>query len=1127
MERVRIMGQVKSSVDEIFFAALEKTEPGERSVYLDAVCADDVELRQRVDRLLNAQPKVASFLECPAPGVRTASNAEHFIVEQPGEPIGPYKLLQQIGEGGMGVVFMAEQTEPVRRKVALKIIKPGMDTKEVIARFEAERQALALMDHPNIARVFDAGTTGGRSRDEGLGTRAGGESSLALDSRPSTLDHPSRPYFVMELVHGVPITDYCNLQKLTPRERLKMFIDVCRAVQHAHQKGIIHRDLKSSNVMVTMHDDKPVPKVIDFGVSKAISHQLTEKTLFTAYGQMVGTPTYMSPEQAQLSGLDVDTRSDIYSLGVLLYELTTGTTPFDEATLKRAGFDEMRRMIREEEPLRPSARVDTLQADLLSTVADQRKIDPHKLSQSLRGEVDWIVMRCLEKDRNRRYESANALAADIERYLNDEPVQACPPSAVYRLRKFARRNKAALATAALLAGVLLLAMIGLGIGTVLVWRANNEARRLTYFQRVALAEREWAANNFKRADELLALCPTDFRSWEWNYVRRLRGKQVPPLRHNNALWGCAISPDGRQIVSVDFAGQVHCWNVGTGETVRPAVHGHESIGQDVAFSPDGERFATSGWDDVKVWDARSGEQLQAWTAPHKGTIQGLAFRANGNLLACVGTIVRGKDEICIWDPITGKLVFALPQVEHVVLGMARSPDDQLLALACHDSVVRLVDADTGKTRRTLRGDRRFWCVAFSRDGRLVAAGSGSEGEQDSGTVRIWEVESGRERPTITGHGAQCVAFSPDGQRLATGGADQAVKIWDVTTGQEVLTLRGHTDWVQGIAYTPDGLHVVSASGDRTIRIWDGTPWHQGERFGDDVLTLRGHQDSVNVVAFHPRKARLATASTDGTIKFWSTKTWQEIRTVHPDFDEVWRLVFSPSGDRLAVSGYQTRPVVILDADTGDQLQRLGDPYGGEALAFDATGRRLAAGNEDGLVTIFDVATGAVERRFQAPGKYLSSVGFSPDDRLILAAGTRGLVTVWETATGREIDASPLRHQGVIYSAVFSSDGRFLASGGWDRTVHIWDTSSWKPVQTVIDSAAAQSVAFSPDGQYLAWGATDCAVKLWQRSSGELHTLRGHLGYVRSVAFSPDGKWLASASEDGTAKIWKVPRDETN
>jgi WD40 repeat protein len=572
---------------------------------------------------------------------------------------------------------------------------------------------------------------------------------------------------------------------------------------------------------------------------------------------------------------------------------------------------------------------------------------------------------------------------------------------------------------------------------------------------------------------------------------------------------------------------VHCWNIGTGETVRPAVHGHESIGQDVAFSPDGERFATSGWDDVKVWDARSGAQLQAWTAPHKGTIQGLAFRANGSLLACVGTVVRGKDEIRIWDPITGKLLFALPQVEHVVMSIAISPNDKLLALACHDSVVRLVDADTGRARRTLRGDRTIWCVAFSRDGRLVAAGSGSEGEQDSGTVRIWEVESGRERPTITGHGAQSLAFSPDGQRLATGGVDQAVKIWDIATGQEVLTLRGHTDWVQGIAYTPDGLHVVSASGDRTIRIWDGTPWHQGERFGDDVLTLRGHQDSVNVVAFHPRKARLATASTDGTIKFWSTKTWRELRTVHPDFDEVWRLAFSPLGDRLAVSGYQTRPVVILDADTGDQLQRLGDPYGGEALAFDAAGRRLAAGNEDGLVTIFDVATGAVERRFQAPGKFVHSVGFSPDGRLVFAAGTRGSITIWEAATGREIDASPLMHQGVIYCAVFSPDGQFLASGGWDRTVRIWDTSSWKQVQVFLDATAAtQSVAFSPDGQYLAWGTTDSAVKLWQRSSGELHTLRGHLGYLRSVAFSPDGKRLASASEDGTAKIWKVPSDTT-
>jgi tetratricopeptide (TPR) repeat protein len=385
------------------------------------------------------------------------------VADGPGESIGPYKLLELIGEGGFGVIYMAEQSQPIRRKVALKIIKPGMDTRQVIARFEAERQALAMMDHPNIAKVLDAGTT-----------------------------NTGRPYFVMELVHGVPITDYCNRQKLTTVDRLKLFIDVCRAVQHAHQKGVIHRDLKPSNVMVTMHDDKAITKVIDFGVSKAISQQLTEKTLFTGYGQMVGTPTYMSPEQAQLNGLDVDTRSDLYSLGVLLYELITGTTPFDEAALKRVDFDEMRRMIREVEPPRPSERVSTLQNDLLSTVADQRQVDPRQLSHSLRGELDWIVMKCLEKDRNRRYETASTLANDVLHYLNDEPVTAGPPSRLYRAGKFIRRNKAGvITTAAILAG-LVAGICGTTIGLV-----SQSRQRVT-------AERERAQAQFNLASALHA-----------------------------------------------------------------------------------------------------------------------------------------------------------------------------------------------------------------------------------------------------------------------------------------------------------------------------------------------------------------------------------------------------------------------------------------------------------------------------------------------------------------------------------------------------------------------------------------------------------------------------------------------
>jgi serine/threonine protein kinase len=381
-----------------------------------------------VERLLQVQPKVEGFLERPFSGPGQVPPVDGPPPEGPGTLIGPYKLLEQIGEGGMGLVFMAEQTYPVRRKVALKVLKPGMDTRQIVTRFEAERQALALMDHPNIARIHDAGTT------------------------PS-----GRPYFVMELVRGVPITEFCDQRCLTTRQRLDLFVLVCQAVQHAHQKGIIHRDLKPSNVLVTLHDTVSVPKVIDFGIAKATTQPLTERTLFTHFAQMVGTPLYMSPEQAEMNGLDVDTRSDVYALGVPLYELLTGTTPFESETLKRVGLDEMRRIIREEESPTPSQRLNTLSAEACTTVSERRGVDGRRLGQALRGELDWVVMKALEKDRNRRYESASAFAAAVLRYLNDEAVAACPPSAVYRLRKYVRRQRRALLTAGVVALVLVAA----------------------------------------------------------------------------------------------------------------------------------------------------------------------------------------------------------------------------------------------------------------------------------------------------------------------------------------------------------------------------------------------------------------------------------------------------------------------------------------------------------------------------------------------------------------------------------------------------------------------------------------------------------------------------------------------
>ncbi len=381
-----------------------------RDDFLQHVCSEDHEVLNRVRRLLRAHDESPSFLESPPRGI--AATIDHPPLELPGTQIGPYKLLEQIGEGGMGIVYVASQKEPLRRKVALKVIKPGMDTREVVARFEAERQALALMDHPNIAKVFDAGAT-----DAG------------------------RPYFVMELVQGTPITEYCDRQQLSTRERLALFVTLCHGVQHAHQKGVIHRDLKPSNLLVEVHDVRPVPKIIDFGIAKAVGQQLSEQSLHTALDQMVGTPIYMSPEQAGQSAVDVDTRSDIYSLGVVLYELLTGSTPFEKDTLRTAGVDELRRIIREVEPPRPSARVSTLQAADLSTISERRHIEPRKLSQQLRGDLDWIVMKALDKDRDRRYASASALATDVQRYLDDEPVQARPPSLPHHAAKWVRRHR--------------------------------------------------------------------------------------------------------------------------------------------------------------------------------------------------------------------------------------------------------------------------------------------------------------------------------------------------------------------------------------------------------------------------------------------------------------------------------------------------------------------------------------------------------------------------------------------------------------------------------------------------------------------------------------------------------------
>jgi len=518
-------------------------EPNERAAFLTSACGNDATLRRRVEALLAAHEQARGFLPEGTAGGVFSLLGETPLTESTGTVIGHYKLLEKLGEGGFGVVWAAEQSEPIRRRVALKIIKLGMDTKQVIARFEAERQALALMDHPNIAKVLDAGSTerpvaagvspaiepgvppggiGSPGSDalEGSRTGPGGKMppSTAGGTPAATLP-AGRPYFVMELVRGIPITRYCDEERLSTRDRLDLFIRICHAIQHAHQKGIIHRDIKPSNIMVTLHDGAPVPKVIDFGIAKATQAELTEKTIYTQFQQFIGTPAYMSPEQAEMSGLDIDTRSDIYSLGVLLYELLTGKTPFDGKALLQAGLDEMRRIIREQEPPRPSTKLSQTRAAAEASGSAKSEIGNRK--SEIDKDLDWIVMKCLEKDRNRRYDTPNTLALDLERYMHDEPVLARPPSTGYRLRKFARKHRGPVTAAA---GFVLLLTAATAVSALLAVQAHRAQAR------TEKAEAE-AKQNERKSQESKAKAQAMLRALEKNVL----DKMDLPERSTNPL----------------------------------------------------------------------------------------------------------------------------------------------------------------------------------------------------------------------------------------------------------------------------------------------------------------------------------------------------------------------------------------------------------------------------------------------------------------------------------------------------------------------------------------------------------------------------------------------------------------
>jgi len=1076
--------------------------PTEREAFIADACGDDASLLANVRALLAAHEAARSRImeEVPASSeVSREVDAELARIkpEEDGEMIGPYKLRERIGEGGFGAVWVAEQEQPVRRRVALKIIKLGMDTNEVIARFEQERQALAMMDHPNIAKVFDAGAT-----------------------------QYGRPFFVMELVRGVTLTDYCDAQQLSTRDRLELFIPVCQAVQHAHQKGIIHRDLKPSNILVTINEGKPIPKVIDFGVAKATHGRLTNHTVYTQFQQMIGTPLYMSPEQAEMTSLDIDTRSDIYSLGVLLYELLTGQTPIDTTLLQRAGVDEIRRIIREVEPPRPSLRMKTLEGAELSSAARRRQMEPTKLPAVLRGDLDWIVMKCLEKDRSRRYDTATGLAMDLQRHLNDEPVVARPPSAAYLFGRLVRRNKLAFVAGAAIAISLVIGIAASVWQAVRATRAEQEQRTLRAAAETArageatqrhtaevaqanetklrkLAQVQAYAADMKAAQVALQqgsrqqavtllnrywpkAGEVDLRGVEWRYLwQAARGDEIYTWSHPAMVCGARFSPDGSQVATACFDGMLRIWQTASGKLVTQFDRGvsDERLRWSFCYAPDGSALASSSRDGIVLLDNATLRVKRTLEVP-EGEMAGLdnvsvVYSPDGKWLAAGLNL-----SVVVWNTATWES-FTFPTR---IPGNGRinfSPDSKSLVVCPPGGDITLLDLATKSTAATFSEP---WIDA--------------QPSTNAGVNKSWFL----------------TAFSPRGDRLVSAGGLGYLVLWDVQSQKAVWVKQAHRSQIFGLTFSHDGKRFASGGFDQLVHIWDSTTQEK-------VMTLQGHLNEVWSLEFSPDDRYLLTSSKDGTVKLWDTQAkppsnhWLLDKGEWPiGFTREGRGLISISGDGTTLRRRQGPTVVkSLPCSTPLEMSRT-------IFSFDS--QSLYVINPEGEVQIHDADSFKVKRSFRTAPTCCMLFHVSPNERWLTGLGaTERDLHVWDTSSGEAVaHIQEFASLSSLDLAVFSPDSELLAFATEKWEVKLWDTAKRHFLRTLGPHPwRVHAISFSGDGRYLASSSWEGDVRIFEVATGQevVAPLYGHGSGVHGHSFSPDGATLVSGGDDSSVRFWNV------
>jgi WD40 repeat protein/serine/threonine protein kinase len=1032
--------------ENIFELARTLESPAERHAFLISECGDSPELLRKVESLLAADACADDFFAESLGALKQNTS----VSEAPGDRIGRYKLLQKIGEGGCGVVYLAQQETPVRRQVALKIIRLGMDSESVVARFEAERQALAMMDHPNIAQVFDGGVT-----------------------------QTGRPFFVMELVHGTKITAYCDEEHLSTRQRLELFAQICQAVQHAHQRGIIHRDLKPSNILVTGNDGGPVPKVIDFGIAKAIEGRLTDQTLFTAFSQLLGTPAYMSPEQALMTSVDIDTRSDIYSLGVLLYELLTGRTPFETQELLASGVSELCRTIREKEPLLPSTRIRNMTAAESATLASRRKSEPPRLIQFLRGDLDCIVGKCLEKERSARYRSAQELSEEVHRFLEGQPIRARPVSLAERGWRWCKRKPVIALLAASSLALLLAVAIGSPVAALRIERARKRTAENLVQQYVAngtrLMNQGDLFNSLLWFTEALKLDSGDPKREEPHRIRvasllRQSPKLLNVFNQGGMLFHAEFSADGEHLVTASSDHTARLWEIATGRQLLSLTHPAEVY--DATISQDGSKIATSCQDKiVRVWNARSGALVRE--LPHEDLVWRSCFSPDGQVVARAGN----DHTASVWSIETGERT--IPRLPHdqVIEQIAFSPDGRLLSTVSLGNSAYLWDVKTGEQRFKHAHNGNYAHVPFTPDGRNFLTCDGS-------AVRLWNTETFAEAsfsPVLHDDGINSLGFGPDGRTFVSSSEDCTARVWDSATGHLLSTVR-HATGINLVRASPDGRRIITGGENGVAQLWD-------TRSGQLLTTPLRHILYVKYLAFNPDGHRLLVNSCDQAARVWDTARIDSLRPPIPDLEREQRF-FTRDRQRMLMTA-ESNTVSIVDLRTGARLQSFPHQQPVTYASFSGDDRMVITASSPDLVVssmandifLWDVATGRRRNTLPMTQSFrLLYAAFSPDNSRVLTCGFDYLAQIWDTRSGQPI-GDRMRHHGRVYWGAFSPDAKSVVTASWDKIARVWDATSGKPLTPPLQHRDRVTGAF--------WGAnlqhlttlTDGASQIWEIASG--------------------------------------------